>query len=206
MRATASHRPWAFLLLLALIPFGSTGCGGHKIETDATSPDWGGNAYQHILVIHLVENSARRITTESAVTASFKAKGVQADVSYDKIVHLDQLSDETAVRDILSQGGYDAIFTAYATPEIAPGAGDYFSSQTLASNAEAGRTAFTRIQRDAVLGHPDTMPIQIDLWDATTLRPVWAGGTNPYVLGNANEESRKFGDMVVAELQKRGLI
>ena len=52
----------------------------------------------------------------------------------------------------------------------------------------------------------DSFGIEIEFWDASTFRSMWVGKTDTYDAGSVQQSVNALADVVVAELQSKGML
>lgn len=199
------------LVLLAALAV-TAGCSStHKLVHSGADPQWAGEPKVRVLVVGLQERNYR-IPFEDNFTAELMSRGIDAIASYRYAPNATFFDSEAEVERVLRETGVDSVLTVHAegireannaTWDAAYSAAwflvdDYQTSRDL-RRVVAGGAAIDNIDAD-------TFGIEIEFWDASTYRSIWVGKTDTYDAGSVQQSVSALADLVVNELQGKGML
>ena len=180
----------------------------HIIKTENQDPNWKGESLKNILIVGIYKDRAFRISSESVFAAELSEKAVASSPSYDLISDLGILEDEGAIHNALEGKDFDAIMTIAtikASKEF-----DYEGWQAQYNlfrllGTDRGSN-WTQIASQLDYYESGKFVLDIGLWDAKTLNPIWNATTNSYSQEKTTEQIKKLSDFMIETLNNRGFI
>ena len=176
----------------------------HAVESETFDEAWRGRAVGQVLVVAMFPDPGHRVSAETAFCARAQEAGVDARSGYEAFPDLSVLEDEAALRSVLNRQGCDTVLTVTLLDE-----GESFDYEDWAAKYAAVRLVssgfFTRMQGYSDYYESGKYVLDLGLWDAATLDPVWHATTDSYSLEGPAEDARKFGDFFLGELDRLGL-
>ena len=191
----------ALVALLALLG----ACTGtrHIVDHEKKGSAWDGKPRMNLLVVGLYDDRTDRVSIESVLASRLTEKGVKASPSYDLIPNLDASlgSIQAAVRG----KGYDAVLTM-ATLEGGEEF-DYDSHQAGYAFVRLLGSSGTFTRLGGYVDHAAKAKHVLDLglFDARTLQPIWSGTTDSTESDLGAEGIKKLADWLAGELRSRKL-
>jgi hypothetical protein len=193
------------VLLSGLLATACSTATSHSIEEETLNPDWRGRSLGKVLVVGVHEDRAQRVSAASTFAERLSQHGVDAEPSYSVLPDLASLDSEGAVRAAIRGREFDTIFCA----SLIEG-GERFDHERFAVTDAIVRLFseghFTRLAGHAEYYESGYYVLDMGLWDARTLEPIWEAMTDSYSQEELPEDTRKFADFLVEALRERDLL
>jgi hypothetical protein len=198
------------LLVLAAAALGVAGCGSSQLMNMWRNPDLPATPMDHLFVIAVKNDPARRRIMEDAFVKALSSHGVEATPSYR--VFPDALPDSAQVRDSVRAGGYDGVLVASRLPSqtssvYVPG----YTTIEPRTRYNTWRNAYYTYYVDVV--HPGYVEEQklvrhrVDVWSVgDNGQLVWSAVGQSIDPQSLSQVSQEISGRIVPELVKTGVI
>ena len=203
-------RPWVILMVLVLTVTACSTTTKHEIDSENANAKWNEEPYDQLAIVSVTDNRSVRIANESVFVDQLRSHGVEAHTTYDLATDLSKMSSNTAIHDAMSTSSADAIL-AIAVVESAKAYkhSDWYETYGLLalvgmSSENAARVADIGDTEDYYA--QGKLALEITLFDARTLEPVWTASTRSYEMDEGAEGARKLADFMVEAMLQRGYI
>ena len=198
------------VILTALVAAG--GCtSSHKLIHSGADPQWVGEPKQRVLVVGL-EQRKYRVPFEDNFVDELKGRGIDAVASYRYAPDAKFFDSVDEVESVLKETGVDSVITVRAEG-LREANNDLWAAAYAASWFFIDDSSVRRDVRRTVAGaaaidnaDADSFGIEIEFWDASTFRSMWVGKTDTYDAGSVQQSVNALADVVVAELQSKGML
>lgn len=185
------------------------GCASapHRVAQESVSPEFAGETYGDLLVIGAYEDRAFRAGSETAFVEELRSRGIRASPSYALIPDLASLDDEATMQELLAREGHDAVLSV-ATIDAGYDYDyeDYLETRGLVYLLGGRPGAFTDTGAFLSWAGSGSYRLDLGLWDAASLQPVWLITTDSQTTGSETGDTRALTDFVVETLRSRGLL
>ena len=112
-----------------------------------------------------------------------------------------------SIAGFVTAGSFDAVFTiATLDPGYDYDAGDYMATRGVVYMLGGEPGAGTDIGSMIAWAGSGLYSLYVGLWDAETGKPVWGATTDSEDTGSESGDLRALAEMIVAELNKKGLL
>lgn len=197
------------LLVTASSALALLGCASapHRVAEEHVSPDFAGRAYGNLLVMGAYEDRAFRAGSETAFVEELRSRGIEASPSYASISDLASLEDEAAIQQLLAREGHDAVLSV-ATIDAGYDYDyeDYLETRGLVYLLGGRPGAFTDAGSFLSWAGSGSYRLDLGLWDAASLQPVWQVTTDSQTTGSESGDTQALADFVVETLRSKGLL
>jgi len=196
------------IVMLALATACST-TTSNRFKTEERNPAWQARELDKVLVIGVYDRSYR-IAAESVFAAELKEQGINAMTSYEVFPDLQKMGEAAEVKQKLDELGIDAVLSI-ATLESRPeyDREDWWSTYgwmaILGAESQQAR-GVANLQDASDYYSQGEMELDIGLFDAKSLQPIWNAVTESYAFNQGDaDEVKELADFMVGELTARGI-
>lgn len=196
------------ILTIVTAAFLVTACAGgppHRVADEEFDSTFADTNFSSILVLGIYQDRTFRISAETTLAEELKSRGVSASPSYDLIVNTKASAAE--IQSALASGSFDGVLTiATIDPGYDYDAGDYFATTGMVYMLGGEPGAATDLGSMIAWAGSGLYTLYVGLWDAESGKPVWAATTDSEDTGSESGDLRALAEMIVAELNKKGLL
>jgi hypothetical protein len=197
-----------FVLLMAF----ASGCGGGpKLVNAWQDPEYQGPKFRNVVVVGITEKQTSRRIFEDVFSQRLRERGLNAAASYAEL-NENRKYEREEIEALIRERGFDAIITArvvgvdrqtshtggYAT--VYPGTayyGDFYGFYDYSWGVYTSP------------GHTysyDVVRIESNVYETSDWDLVWTGQTETVDPGEVEKESIRLADLIIGELETRGLL
>jgi len=201
-----------FCLTLPLLVLSLSSCSTtttNEIDSDELSEDWSKKPLTNFLVVAAYDRSFR-ITAESLFVDEAKSRGLKASPSYQVFDDIKGLEDKDELLKAIGGDTFDAIL-AISTLESGEDYdhSDWWSTYgfwRVLGGSEKGAGLSADLQDMGDYYSQGDLKLEITVFDATNLKPIWSATTDSYALEGGADDMKVQADFIIDEMAKRGLI
>jgi len=183
-------------------------CGSappHSVADEEFDSAFAGTTYSNLLVMGVYQDRTFRISGETTLAEELKVRGVNASPSYDLLPNTRASAAE--IQSALTSGAFDGVLiVATIDPGYEYDAGDYFETSGMVYLLGGEPGAATDLGAMVAWAGSGIYELYVGLWDAETGKPVWSVTTDSENTGSESGDLKALADMIVAELQKKGVL
>ncbi len=199
-----------FLLVFPVFMVACSTATTHSIKTENRNPDWQPIALKNIAVVAVTDDRAERVSSESVFAEELTAKAVDASPTFDFIPRLSSLDTEEEARRAFDGKDFDAILTiGIIESRDQYQYEDYYSTYgwmiLLGADSRQARGVANLKDVSDYYGQ-GKLTLDIGLWDADTLEPIWNATTDSYEFGRGAQGVQNLADFMITTLAERGFI
>lgn len=196
------------LLIIVTTALFFSACGSsppHNVADEEFDSTFAGQTFSNLLVLGVYQDRTFRISGETTLAEELKARGINASPSYDLLPNTQASAAE--IQGALTSGAFDGVLiVATIDPGYDYDAGDYFETRGMVYMLGGEPGAATDLGAMIAWAGSGVYELYVGLWDAKTGKPVWAVTTDSEDSGSESGDLKALADMIVAELQKKGIL